>query len=560
MHRLLQNEIFVEKDERNGPKTARAAHAALAYRATRAMRAAAKRPRKKNRAPAGRPVCRNGALATAVRSARQLRAAHQVRVDRARALAAFADRPDDERLAAAHVARGEHLVDRRVVRAIALGARARVAARVLRDAERLEHGRGRLRETHREQHEVGLDLELGIRHFLHLAVDPRDARRDQLLDLAVPAFETFRRHRPVALAAFLVRRRRAQLDRPVRPHERLVLRLGRLRQQLELRDVLRAVAVRRADAIRTRVAAADHDDVLALREQLIGQLVARVHAVLLRQELHREMDAGELAPRHRQIARRLRAARDHDRVELVLQRLGRNRLLRHVADRLGQRIAADEHARAERHAFRFHLAHPAVDQPLLELEIGNPVTQQAADPVALLEHRHVVARARELLRGGKARGARADHRDLLARLVRGGLRRDPALRPCLVDDRVLDRLDADRIVMDAERARRFARRRADAARELREVVRRMQHVDRLTPFLAIHEIVEVRNDVVDGAAVVAKRNAAIHAACALDLRVRVGQRRDELLVVLHARERRLVRLVTALVLQKTGDLAHEVLF
>ena len=41
-------------------------------------------------------------------------------------------------------------------------------------------------------------------------------------------------------AAFLVRRRRAQLDRPVRPDQRLVLVLRRLRQQLELRDGLRA--------------------------------------------------------------------------------------------------------------------------------------------------------------------------------------------------------------------------------------------------------------------------------------------------------------------------------
>ncbi len=37
--------------------------------------------------------------------------------------------------------------------------------------------------------------------------------------------------------------RGAQLDRPVRPDQRLVLFFGRLRQQLELRDALRAMAV-----------------------------------------------------------------------------------------------------------------------------------------------------------------------------------------------------------------------------------------------------------------------------------------------------------------------------
>src|SRR5207247_9111068 len=43
-------------------------------------------------------------------SSRQVAAPHQVLVDRTRGLAAFADRPHHERLPAAHIARGEHLV------------------------------------------------------------------------------------------------------------------------------------------------------------------------------------------------------------------------------------------------------------------------------------------------------------------------------------------------------------------------------------------------------------------------------------------------------------------
>ena len=41
---------------------------------------------------------------------RQLRSAHQLQINRTGALAAFADGPDDEGLAAAHVAGGEDLV------------------------------------------------------------------------------------------------------------------------------------------------------------------------------------------------------------------------------------------------------------------------------------------------------------------------------------------------------------------------------------------------------------------------------------------------------------------
>src|SRR5580700_12131924 len=46
---------------------------------------------------------------------RQQRRSHQKLVDRVRGLAAFADRPDDERLAATHVAGGKDLVERGAV-------------------------------------------------------------------------------------------------------------------------------------------------------------------------------------------------------------------------------------------------------------------------------------------------------------------------------------------------------------------------------------------------------------------------------------------------------------
>ena len=59
-------------------------------------------------------------------------------------------------------------------------------------------------------------------------------------------------------------------------------------------------------------------------------------------------------------------------------------------------------------------------------------------------------------------------------------------------------------------------------------------VERVLPVAAVDQVVEVRNDVVDRAAVVAERNAAVHAARALDLGVVVGQCEDEFLVVLDA--------------------------
>src|SRR5690606_24259149 len=135
-------------------------------------------------------------------------------------------------------------------------------------------------------------------------------------------------------------------------------------------------------------------------------------------------------------------------------------------------------------------------------------------------------------------------------------RRDPAFGPGAVDDGVLDRLDADGVVVDVEHAGGFAGRRADAAGEVREVVRAVQHVDGIAPVVLIDQIVEVRNDVVDRAAVVAKRRAAIHATRTLDLGLIGAQADDEFLVVLDALLDGLIALFQTFELQKASDFSH----
>src|SRR5689334_5392253 len=140
--------------------------------------------------------------------------------------------------------------------------------------------------------------------------------------------------------------------------------------------------------------------------------------------------------------------------------------------------------------------------------------------------------------------------------MRRALRADPAFLPSFVGDRVLDRLDADRVVVDAQHARLFARRWADAAGELGEVVGRVQDFDRVLPVLAVNEVVPVGNDVVDRAARHAERDAAVHAACALLAGGVVRQAQVELTVVLLARLGGFVRFLEPLVLEEPGDLSH----
>ena len=113
-------------------------------------------------------------------------------------------------------------------------------------------------------------------------------------------------------------------------------------------------------------------------------------AVLLRQEIHGEMDAVELAARDRQVARLLGAAGQRHRV-VVLQQL------------FDRQVDADMGAVVEGDAFAFHLRRRGMStMPLLHLEVGNAVAQQAAGLGVLLVEMHVVAGARELLRAGHA--------------------------------------------------------------------------------------------------------------------------------------------------------------
>ena len=188
-----------------------------------------------------------------------------------------------------------------------------------------------------------------------------------------------------------------------------------------------------------------------------------------------------------------------------------------------------------------HLVQTPVDQMFFHLEIGNAVTQESAGAILFLEDDHVVARAAKLLGTCKTRRARADDRHALSGSALSDLGREgPPHLPRLVGYGMLDRLDADRIVVDVEDARRLARGRTDPTGDFRKVVRRMQRVDGALPVLLVDEVVPVRNDVVDGTAAHAERGAAVHAACALNCGLLVRQARDELAPVLDAFLRRLV--------------------
>ena len=190
------------------------------------------------------------------------------------------------------------------------------------------------------------------------------------------------------------------------------------------------------------------------------------------------------------------------------------RLPRAVAGR-GFLVAPHRRPAHERDALRLHLGQAPVHHGLLHLELGDAVAEQAARPLAPLEHGHRVTRPRELLRRRQAGRPRAHHGHRLSGAHRWHLRRDPALRPGPLDDLVLDPLNRHRVFVDAEHARGLAGRGAQPPRELREVVGRVQALHGLGPVVAVDEVVPLGDEVPEWAAVVAERDAAVHAPGAL---------------------------------------------
>ncbi len=146
--------------------------------------------------------------------------------------------------------------------------------------------------------------------------------------------------------------------------------------------------------------------------------------------------------------------------------------------------------------------------------------------------------------------------DLLPRPRRRRTRSDPALVPRPVDDRDLDGLDRDRILVDAQHAGSLARRGTQLAGELREVIGRVQTLDRRLPAIAIDQVVPVRNQIPQRTALMTERNAAVHAAAALHLQFAGGVRQVHLLPVLDSLGGRTRGVLLAMDLDEPGRLTH----
>src|SRR5208337_3111883 len=300
-----------------------------------------------------------------------------------------------------------------------------------------------------------------------------------------------------------------------------------------------------SEAIGAGIAASDNDHALAGRQNLRFRFdgIAQIAPVLLRQELHREMDSFQLASGDIQIARLLGSAGEHSRIEIAEQILYRD-------------ILAYLRAGNEFHALGGHLFQAAINDVLLHLELGDAIAQQPANAVRFFVNHHGVSGAAQLLGRGQSRGARTHDCHFFPGADFWRLGPDPAFVKPALHDIFFNLLDCDWRLVDPEHTRRFTRRWTNPAGEFREVVGRVQLPDRLFPTSVINEIVPIGNQIVDRTPRLAKGHATVHAARALGAKIRFGKIEIDFKPIVDALSNRTSRGKLARVFQESRVLTH----
>ena len=257
-----------------------------------------------------------------------------------------------------------------------------------------------------------------------------------------------------------------------------------------------------SETVGTGVTTTDDDDVAAFCIDGSLEVIALLDPVRARQVVHCLVHTGKFASWNGKVTCLGGSAGQDDGVVIGLQLLHRKV---HPHCRVGSKLRA----------LGLHLSQPPVQVALFHLELGNPVPQQAPDPVGALEYHHAVSSTGELLCRCQACRSGAHHGYTPASVLGRYQRGDPAFGPCPVDDAHLDLLDGHRGLVDAEHTGPLTRCRTEPAGELREVVRGVESIAGLAPVITVDQVVPVGYEVPQGAALVAERYAAVHAPAGL---------------------------------------------
>ena len=494
----------------------------------------------------------------------QVGVTHQIAVYLGGTVAALSQAPDDEALAPAHIAADEDFVH--------VGAEAlvgHIAPGIPLHAERLSDVVLTAHETGGDESQLAVVGELfaGGHHAgaagvgVALGLQIGDDRAGQISGLVLQELL----HGGLVNAGVLAELGNAlglavvHLQHPGPLGPRIVRRtlLRGLGHHLQRHQVGAALPQGRALTVVAGVAAADDEDILTCGADGLAVGKAAVQQALghAGEVVHREMDALGIPAGDVQVPGLLCAAAEDDGV-VALEQFG------------GIHGPAHIHVGAELHAFGLHDLDAALDDGFVQLHVGNSVHQQAAHTVGTLEHSHRVAALVQVLGHRQARGAAADDGHALAGAGRGRGGVEPALGVARLYDGVLVLPDGDAAAGHiAAGAGGFAEGRVDPARELRETIGSPQTAERQLPLALIHEVVPLRDEVVQGAAgghaadhhaCLTEGDAAVHAACRLRLLLLPGEPDVKFVEILDALQRRNIRAGLARVIHKTSEFCHDV--
>ncbi len=214
-----------------------------------------------------------------IKRTRQERVAHQVLIDRPGCVSSLSNCPDDQTLAAGHVAGSKDFFGTGSL----VGVGFDVSHSVELDAKLLEHADPfGTHEAHREQYDV---RRIGLRGAcnvdeLHPSIDLLRLDMGGLKgdDMAVFTEESLCVDRVLSCPPFLMRGGDSEDVRPLRPRVDRGAAFRRSGNDFKLMNALTTMPMNSAQAIRAGVAAADDDDVLILGSILILNIIEYVHS------------------------------------------------------------------------------------------------------------------------------------------------------------------------------------------------------------------------------------------------------------------------------------------
>src|ERR1700686_282889 len=264
------------------------------------------------------------------------------------------------------------------------------------------------------------------------------------------------------------------------------------------------LAVAGPEAVGTGIAASYDHHPLAGRKNLNPwvERVAVASLVLLREEFHRIVNPLQLASGNFQITWMLGAARQDDGIEFTTQIFDGD-VVAHFC--IGYKLEA----------LGGHLLKAAIDDVLLQFELGNAIAQQSTDAIGFFVNHNRVPGATQLLRRSQSCRSRTDDRYFLSGANLRRLGSNPTLQKSALHNIFFVLLDRDWRLVDTQHTRGFTGSGANSAGKLGEIIGSVQLADGFLPASAIHQIVPVRNEIADGTSGLAEWNAAIHAASAL---------------------------------------------